>query len=107
MIKLKQIPVKKNKNRGMEVSMDEYEMSYSPNFRLIDRQMPEIKDWEVGEKYQIVVEVEMTSKNEVKNKSADKIGVAGSFDILAYKTMDGEDMSDEDLENMQGMGMSK
>ena len=101
---LKKIPVKKREKSDYPmVSMDDYRMSYPPSFYLIDKQVPEIEGWEVGKTYKIVVEIEMTGKNEVKDKSADKIGVSGNFDIVGY---DAEE-SDEDLEAIQGKALSK
>ena len=107
MLKLKEIPVKKPaKSNYPMISSEDYRLSYSPSFSLIDKQVPEIADWEVGKKYQMIVEVEMTGKNEVKERD-EKIGVSGNFNILSYKTTDDvEDMSDEDVEKMMGKARS-
>ena len=107
-LKLKVIPLKKRDNKDYPmISNNDYMLSYSPSFSLIDKQVPEIVDWEVGKKYKMVVEVEMRSKNEVKNGD-EKIGVSGSFDILSYSVSDKVDeMTDEELEEMQGEVLSK
>lgn len=102
MLKLKKIPVKKS-DYPMEVA--DSVPFYNPSFQLSDKQVPEVSDWEVGESYQIVVEVKMTRKEEYKNNSS--TGSSGSFEIISYKAMDSEDMSDDDMETMQGMGLSK
>ncbi len=62
--------------------------SYPPSFTTNADQMPEIKDWEVGQKYKMVVEVEMKGMNE------DKDMITGNFDVLAYKYLPEKDIAD-------------
>lgn len=71
-IKLKKIKINESKESVMPSSS-------APNFYINAGQMPEIKDWEVGKKYKLVIEVEQKSKNEREDS------VDASFDILAYK----------------------
>lgn len=81
---------------AMEVSVGG---KYPPSLNLNDSQVSEIKDWDVGETYQMVVDIKMT------NKSEDKDGtINASFEVTGYKNM--EDMSEEELEDMQGEALS-
>ena len=65
--------------------------------------MLEIKDWEVGEKYRLIIEVEMKSKSEREEM------IEGSFDISAYKHLkpkSPEEMDDEEFGEYQGKKLS-
>lgn len=54
-------------------------MMYPPSFHVNSKQIPEIKNWEVGKKYRLTIEVEQKSMNEGDD------GVRGaSFDLVAY-----------------------
>ncbi len=97
MLRLKKIPVKKT---DYPKPLAEDVPYYNPSFSLNDKQVSEIKDWDVGETYQLCIEVSMTSKQEYKDG-----GVSGGFDIIAYKSL-GENMSDGDMEEMQGQAMA-
>ncbi len=100
MLKLKKIPITDNKNLDSGLIRNDY--ISSPSLSLNDKQVPEIKDWQVGETYTIVLEIKMVSMS-----AYDKSGTSGSFDIIKYKVMDDiEDMSDADLEEMQGEALS-
>ena len=85
---------------------------YPPSFYVGDKQIPEIRKWKVGQKYILMVEVEMKSFED--RSIADKpkeMNASASFDILAYKPMDDEDedyenMSDEDVERVQGKALA-
>ena len=72
--------------------------SYPPSFSVDADQMPEIKDWEVGQKYKMVVEVEMKGMMEDKDK------IHGDFNVVAYKYLPEkaiEDMSDDEFGDYQ------
>ncbi len=96
MLKLKKIKSGK-KVIGLDMPMMD---SYPPTVHLNDTQVPEIKDWDVGETYQIVMDVKQTSKSEDKNGN-----VNSSFEVVGYKPVE-DDMSDSDLEDLQGKAMS-
>lgn len=93
MLKLKKIPTEKWDNKLSD-------MPYSPSVNFDTKQIPEIKDWEVGETYQVVFEIKQMNKSENKDGM-----VNAGFDILGYKIL-GEDMSDTDIEEMQAEGLS-
>jgi len=106
MFKLKKIEVKKPKY-GMDkpISMDDEMMSYPPSFSANAKQIPEIKDWKVGEKYTVIMEVEMKRMSSYDNGT--KKSTDASFDVIAYKLADDlEDMSDDDIEKLQGKALS-
>lgn len=101
MLKLKTIKVSERK--GIEMEEEPMPSAYAPSFHVDDKQIPEVKDLDVGKKYRFVVEVEMTSKEEREK------GIDSRFDIVAYKylpkkTLD--NMTDKELEIEQAKGLS-
>lgn len=75
-----------------------------PCFSVTAKQMPELKSWEVGEKYQLVVDVVQTSRREDKDGNID-----AGFDVVGYKHLpanDIEDMTDAEFEKEQAKGLS-
>lgn len=102
-IKLKKIKVKqmpKEMRAGVES-----EAIFPPSFRIDEKQMPEIKKWDVGEKYRLVIDIEMKSKNETE---LDKIH--GGFDLVAYKHIPKKhvlDMNEEEFEEEEGKRLSE
>ena len=102
-LKLKKIEVKKPKGMDKMMPMEDMMMSYPPSFSANEKQIPEITDWKVGEKYIIVMEVEMKRMSSYDNGT--KKNTDASFDVVAYSVVEGDDyenMSDEDLEKLQG-----
>lgn len=96
-IKLKKI--KKPEMKGMDMPS----MS-GPMFYVDDMQMSEIADWKVGEKYKMVVEVEM------KSMSEDDHGMHGSLEVTAYKHLKEKtinEMSDKEFGDYQGQQLAK
>lgn len=74
---------------------------FPPHFEVDEKQMPEIKDWAVGEKYRFIIEAEQKSMHEDEDK------VRAGFDIVAYKYLDpSEEMTDEEIEEVQGEALS-
>lgn len=100
MLKLKKIQIKKSKwqeNHQLDEGED-FSLAYPPSFSANEKQIPEIADWKVGETYQIVIEVEMKRMSSYDNGT--KKSTDASFDVVGYKVVD--DISDDDLEEMQG-----
>ncbi len=56
-----------------------------PSIRLTQKDLPAIKDWKVGGKYTIVLEVEQTSAEKGDEYSDDK-GLSARFKILKAHT---------------------
>lgn len=103
MLKLKKIQSEK-------IDMVEEGRRYLPTLYLDSKQVPEIKDWEVGETYHVILELRQTSKNENDTEKDGKVNsVSAQFDIVAYKPMemekDMDEMTDEEIEEMQGKVM--
>ena len=104
--KLKKIKVTKRSEYDSPAIMPP---SYLPSFRVGDKQMPEIKGWEVGKKYRFVIEVLQTSQD----LSVDDNGIANvmaGFDIVAYKYLKAktiDEMNDEEFEEYQGESLAK
>ena len=103
MLNLKKIPVSKSTNdNSVESPMDS--TAYAPSLHFNEKQVSEVKDWQVGEDYTLMIEVTMTSKNE-----NEKGGVSAYFDILSYKEVNDKEMIDNmsqaDLEKMQAEGL--
>lgn len=77
-------------------SLSEIAESY-PGFYLNAKTLPEIRDWEVGEDYYIVVKATMRSKEKYENE--DKKSCSGSFDIKEIGVVEDEDDYEEDYED--------
>lgn len=93
-IKLKKIKVSKP-DKDMPMSHHD---SYPPSFVITAEQVPEIKNWELGGKYKMIIEVEMRGLNK------DEDATIGNFYITAYKYIPEkavEDMSDEEFSEYQ------
>lgn len=61
----------------------EHPTSYYPEFTLDTKQLPAIKDWEVGKKYTLEVQTEMTGLNK-SQYDAEKM-LKASFKIVSVK----------------------
>lgn len=91
--------MKKIKSDSMEIGMDAV---MTPSFCASEEQIPEIRSWKVGGKYEICIEVELKRLSKVGGK------IEGSFDILSYEPEgeDYSDLSDEQMELEQAKGLS-
>ena len=58
-----------------------------PSIYLSDKDLPEIKNWEVGEEYWLAVEVRLSSKS-ISEENGKK-AMRASFEILKIKSVDG------------------
>lgn len=104
-ITLKKIPVAKTKPEFMK--MEDKLPYYLPSFGLSSKQMPEIRDWEVGKNYKLVIEVNMRSKNEDEREG--KTNASGSLELVAYKILKSksvDEMSDKEFGEYQGKALS-
>lgn len=100
---LKKIKISKPRDGFDEVVSEGYP-HWPPRFDVTDNQMSEIKEWEVGEKYLMVVEVRQTSKTAREGQP-----VRAEFDIVRYKALSGksmEDMTDEEFQVEQGKALA-
>ena len=100
---LKKISVSKRRE-GFDMPVTESDVpSFPPSFHVSDTQIPEVKKWEVGKNYYMVVEVRQTEKEDREGEP-----VRASFDIVKYKALTGKalkDMTDDELELEQGKAL--
>lgn len=73
--------------------MDDYSHML-PSFSLTEKNLPEIKDWKVGKKYKLEIEVEMVSvsKNEYGNSPMTarfKVHKVGKEDLMSEEEKQG------------------
>lgn len=59
------------------------DMAMKPMFHITSKDLPEVKDWEVGKNYRIEMEVKQKSKSEHDNDH----GVMASFTIEKIKAL--------------------
>lgn len=62
-----------------------------PTFSLGQEELPEVRTWEVGGKYYLVVKVEMVEQSSAKmvgaDDSTDKGKLRGSFEMMSVKAL--------------------
>jgi len=102
---LKPIKVKKKKPSYMK---DEDPVPYwYPSFHVNSKQIPEIKDWETGKNYKMVIEVNLSSKNQSERDG--NTNTSASLEVVAYavgKAKDISKMTDKEFGNYQGEALS-
>lgn len=106
-LNLKKIPVAKEKPKFL---IEDQKLPYFlPSVHLSSKQMPEIRNWEVGKNYKLVIEVNMRSKNEDERDG--KTNASGSLEIVGYKVLgkakDIDEMSDKEFGEYQGKALSE
>lgn len=91
-----------NSNKSEEMVESGMDMEYPPEFSISGKQMPEIKDWEPGNVYEMVIQVEQKSLN------IDGDRASARFEIVGYKIeeKDYSKMSDEDFEKEQAKSLT-
>lgn len=67
---------------------------------LSDKQLPQIKDWKVGGRYKIIVEVEQRGMHKMEN------GMRANFDVVSAKSA-GEVKNSKDVEPKKPVGRSE
>jgi len=103
---LKKIKVSKERE-GFDMPVMSEEMDippFPPSFRTNENQIPEIKQWETGEKYYMVIEIRQTEKTDREGQP-----VRAEFDIVRYKALSGkliEDMTDKEFEDEEAKGLA-
>lgn len=60
---------------------DETPVKMKPSLHLCEEELKEVAEWEVGEKYTVLVELKMTSKSEYEDV------ISGSFEIEKIKEL--------------------
>ena len=78
---------------------------YPPSFSIDSEQMPEIKNWKVGNTYRL--EIEVVQKSLESNEKS----TSARFDIVAYKNLGKpksiDEMTDTEFEEYQGESLDK
>ena len=92
-------------------AQDISDMAY-PTLYVDNQQIPEIADWEVGKKYQLLIEVEQKSKSEMEVKSGgeERQIIDARFNIVAYaviKTKNPENMNPQEFGKYKGEMLDK
>lgn len=99
--KIKKLPTPK------AFAIDNMGMNF-PTLYVDSGQMPEIKEWEVGKTYKVVVELKQKSKSEMSVAGSEQ-RIDARFDIVAYRYLepkDIKDMTDEEFGEYQGEVMA-
>ena len=58
---------------------------YLPNFNLKKQDLPEMKNWKVGQEYELKVKVRMTGYDEHKSLNSKESTARGEFDIIGIE----------------------
>lgn len=91
--KLKKIPVKSREQHEKEHPgeiMHEHDLLSLPNFRANEKQIPEVKKWETGKNYRLIIDIKQTGKHEEREEP-----VRAEFDIVGYKVVSNKTVNDE------------
>lgn len=102
-IKLKEIKVESMQEKPMVEVESEGDFMHCPYLYVNDRQIPEIKKFEVGESYEMIIRVTPRSKDEHESTSDERSSVelaVTAYKVIEKKSMD--DMSDEEFGEYQG-----
>lgn len=92
--------IKQNKMEDTACDMPSKLSDYHlPNLYLNSKQIPEIKDWEVGKSYKIVLEVKEVASRIESNMDVEHM--TADFKVKSYKIIE----DDVDLEEMQAEGL--
>ena len=88
---------KKTKREKFDSSSDS--KGFLPSFHISSSDLPEVKDWEVGQNYEINLLVKQVGKRE-----DDDGKISGDFDIIAIKS-EGKSVTPEQKKAMEDMGV--
>ena len=72
------------------IGMDRPEKSYYPSISFSSKNLPEIKNWQVGKTYRLIVEVKQTSMRENENGE-----INAEFDIKKIATKESNQKNQE------------
>jgi hypothetical protein len=86
-----EVEVKKSSNKGSDVGMKTKKPKRLGSLSLDENQLPTIKDWQVGEEYEIIIKVKQTGSRLVDSWDIEQYGykegdVKADFDILSAST---------------------
>ena len=61
---------------------------YLPSFYLKKEDLPEMKDWKVGQEYELKIKVRMTGYDEHKSLNSKESKAQGEFDIIGIEPIE-------------------
>lgn len=61
---------------------------YLPSFNLKKQDLPEMKDWKVGQEYELKIKVRMTGYDEHKSLNSQESTAHGEFDIIGIEPIE-------------------
>lgn len=80
------------KVKGTKMKMEQSPMRELPSFSLSEKDLPELKDWEVGKKYNLEIEVEQIGKEKNSYMTDNKNEIMGRFKIVKIKAENSEEV---------------
>lgn len=85
------VTIKDTKHKGSESGIKTKKARHMGNLSIDETQLPEIKNWKVGEEYEIVVKIRQTAIRESDKWEREEYGlpeksIIGSFEIVSAKT---------------------
>lgn len=78
--KMKKIPSVVKESKSKSKSIEPYSENPQPNLYLTEKVLPEIKNWEIGKEYDLMIKVKMTGIRE-QDYGMDKGKVTADFKI--------------------------
>jgi len=83
-----EVTIKQTKPVGSNVAIKKKEQRHMGNISIDETQLPEIKNWQVGEEYEMIVKVRQTEIREVDNWEKEQYGlpekgIIGRFEIIS------------------------
>lgn len=90
---------------NMTEAMPMHEGRELPSFTLREIDLPQVRTWEVNGKYYLVVQVEMLSKNSMKDYEATESGrekIEGYFKVLSVKELPPKEANKESRKSFEG-----
>lgn len=94
------VTMKESEPKGSNAGIKKKKLRHMGSLNLDEIQLPAIKDWQVGEEYEIVVKVRQTGMREVDSWDVEEYGlpkgsVKADFEILSASTKTEDSKKDE------------
>lgn len=70
--------------------------TFKPTLYVSDKDLPQIKDWEVGEEYELIIKVKQRSFNEMQNRDGTKT-ISSELEVTDFVV---PEMEDQDISMM-------
>ena len=90
---------KKHQEKHLEMKAGPMEPYVSlPYLTLNDKQLPEVKTWDVGKEYTLEVKVRMTGYSENKSLHMKQEDARGNFDVIGVGVYDDKPKKEDDAD---------